>query len=1140
MLLLLGAGILVWERRQRAAQLQSRIVPNAPPLSSTTHLIADEPLQLSFLDATQPNPPGRTWSVPQPLRPRLFSPPTTPPRAFGLAPPQQKQSRGVYLLAALALSAFACALTLALMPWGRGQAGNAKGVVVGIAPFVVAENEPQPSAPLAEYIMQAVAARGYDNVTLRVAASPISTEAQADAERERLGADFLIWGDVGPAGDFTATVTLHPLFAPRQRQWQLYTETDVGTLILPQHSRIGLPASLGTDPLVPLASALIALREGDYRGAVTYAGGAGATLADGGGVGDFPRLLEATSAVAAGDPQRAVGLFDALEAEGRLGPEGAANRAIARLMLPDYSGAIMGAEQVLNSREAPNRATARAYLVRARARIRSGSSYAQAISDLDEAARRDPTYPLYRLDKAEAFYRQAQPDAARTELSALTSQWWDAAPAYRLAGLVHLMLGRPDDAFAPLDKAAELYTAWLAEMRGEETAAQVEGDAARAQAATEAILKLNRELATVHLYGGMAWADKAGTEPPESFLGGVWRNIRGEPTTYERAIRRMEEASRLDPNRADVAVQMGNVYVAMGDARRGAEALDRARALDPTAPEPYMALARLQEAQGNPREAIARITELVGNAAHFYPAYEELYRLYKGLGDEGGAQAALASALSVAPRMPADNLWHGKFLRILGRNEEAIREFNAALADPELWEAHVNLGELLEEAGRSPDALEEFQQALAKQPNDPRALLGAGRLLVLAGETNEAEKLFSRLTSLAPHNVDGHIAYSQLRLQRGDLNGALESAKRAVEAGPSRADTHFYLGVAHEAREEWGEAASSFKATLERDAGHFEALIRLARSLLMADRPAESVEVAGRAVEMRGGDPQAHRWLAEARLGTGDPTGALQSLSRALELRPGWPEALALASRAYLLGDDLNNAISYAGAALEGNPRDPASHAALGDALVAQGRYIEAIVAFDAALGVSPRDPAVLTGKGRAQAASGDHIAALATFAQALQADDRSAEAYLYSARSYEALGNLEEAYRRYARAAELRPNWAEALVDLGNAQLARGEGDRALNSFERATKAAPNMASAWVGFGMSLRRQGRLPEATEAHLQATRLDDGNPDAWLNLGLTLEERGDKVSAQQAFTNALNRATGDSVRRQAESGLERVK
>jgi tetratricopeptide (TPR) repeat protein len=1044
------------------------------------------------------------------------------------------------LLAGFSLSVFACALTLALTPWGTGQASNSMGVVVGIAPFVVPGGSVQPSVALGEYIMQAVGVHNYSNVTLRVADKPLTTEAQAEAERERLGADFLLWGDVGAGGDITANITLHPSFGPKQRQWQLYTETDIGALILPPNARLGLPASLGTDPLVPLASALMALRLGDYRGAVLYAGGAQATLADGGGTGDFPRLLEATSCAAASDPTRAAELFDALAVEGRLPPEGAANRAFAKLMQSDYAGAMAGAELVLNDREASNRATSRAYLARARARIRSGSSYAQAITDLDEASRLDPSYPLYRLDKADADYRHAQPDAARAELGALTSQLWDAAPAYRLAGLVHLMLGRPDEAFAPLDKAAELYNAWLSEMRGEETAAQVAGDAPRAQAATEAILKLNRELAGVYLYGGMAWADKAKGEPPESFLGGVWRNIRGEPTTYERAIRRMEEANRLDPSRAGIYVQMGNVYVAMGDTRRGAEALEKARALDPTSPEAYMALARLQESLGNGREAIATVSQLVANAPDFYQAYEELYLLYRRFGDEGTAQNALASALGVEARVPSDHIWRGKFLRLLGRGEEAIQEFSAALTDPELWEAHVNLGELLQEAGRLPDALAEFQQALAKQPNDPRALLGAGRLLVMAGETGEAEKLFDRLTNLAPHNVDGHIAYSQLRLQKGDLDGAVESARRAVEMGPSRADARFYLGVAHEARKEWSAAADAFRATLERDPNYFEALIRLARSLIMSDRPAEAVEVARRAVDMRADDHQAHRWLAEALLGTGDPAGALESLSRALELQPNWSEALATASRAYLRGGDLDSALVYANRAVESNPRDSAGYLAQGEALLTGGRYTDAIASYEAALSVEPANLQAMIGKGRAQAAMGEHSAALATFVQVLSADDKSADAYFYSAHSYMVLGNLEEAHRRFARVVELRPNWAEGLIELGNAYLARGERDQAREAFERATKSAPNMARAWLGYGTALRAQGRLNEATEALLRSTQLDGNNADAWLNLGLTLEERGDKVSAHQAFTNARDKATGDAVRRQAESGLERVK
>src|SRR5439155_22022395 len=107
--------------------------------------------------------------------------------------------------------------------------------------------------------------------------------------------------------------------------------------------------------------------------------------------------------------------------------------------------------------------------------------------------------------------------------------------------------------------------------------AQVLGDAFGARAATEGILLLNKELAGVKLYQGMALADQARQEPPEGFLGGLWRKLRGQPTTNERALSVMQEAYSLDKQRPDIPLQMGNVYAQMGDPAKAAELLKQAQ-----------------------------------------------------------------------------------------------------------------------------------------------------------------------------------------------------------------------------------------------------------------------------------------------------------------------------------------------------------------------------------------------------------------------------------------------------------------------------------------------------------------------------------------------------------------------------------
>src|SRR5947208_426819 len=135
-----------------------------------------------------------------------------------------------------------------------------------------------------------------------------------------------------------------------------------------------------------------------------------------------------------------------------------------------------------------------------------------------------------------------------------------------------------------MEQAASLYSGWLAALRADEAKAQVTGDGVRAQGAAAGIQLLNRELASVYLYRGMALADQAGKEPAESFLGGLWRRAQGQPSTYERALAAVQDAYDLDKRRPDILLQMGAIYTRMGDTARAAQVLQQAQAMAPASP----------------------------------------------------------------------------------------------------------------------------------------------------------------------------------------------------------------------------------------------------------------------------------------------------------------------------------------------------------------------------------------------------------------------------------------------------------------------------------------------------------------------------------------------------------------------------
>ncbi len=1063
------------------------------------------------------------------------------PRRLPRPLPSLQSKRVRLALLGLGVLAFGTGLAVASLAAQAGPtATNGGSVVIGISRFVGEIAQGGASQTLGDYVLKAASGAGMPDIVLRSSKAQPSTQEQAEGERARMGADFLWWGEIGTSGNLTASLAIDPRFEVGQRQWQQFGDPDLGTLLLPQDAQLRLPARLGTDPLVPLSLALAQLRAGDYAASAKSAFGAQATMDQEGGTGQIARFVEGMARMATGEHDQAVRLFGDIERAGTMPPEVLVDRAVARLQLSDYNGVCADLDRVTADRDASDRTLARAYLVRARADYRLAGALAQAVADLDESTRLDPGYLPTKLDKAEVLYRQAQPDAARAELESLVKRAPYAAPAHRLLALVKLMLGQPEEAQKSLAEAGKIYARWIGELRAEEAQAQATGDTAGARRATEGIVRLNRELAGVHLYDGMAFADIARKESAETFLGGLWRRIRGEPTTYERALAEMDRAARLDPRRPDVPLQMGEVYIRMGDTAKAAESLDKARALDPDAPQPYLALANLQESQGNRAEAAKTLNELLARSPHNYSAYQALYEVYTSVGQTDSANASLQRGLDIAPQTPNDHLWRGKFLRTLGRKEEAAAEFQAATQDGALWEAHLQLGEVLQEQGQRSEALAEFKAVLAIQPNEPSALLDAGRLLVLAGQPGDAEKMFERLTNVASGNVDGHIAYSQLLVSKGELDKAVAEGQRAVRADDKSANAHFFLGNAYQAQENWPAASEQFKAATERDPAQFEAFIRWAESLFREDKYAETMAASQSAIKLRSDDPQPYRWKAEAQIALGDPGGALASLGSALRLRPDYAEALALTSRAYALKGDMVSATDYANRAAQADSHNPAGLLALGEAYLAGGRATDALEAYTAALAVSPQSAQALVGQGRARNALGEKEKALKLFADAIKADEHYTEAHLYAGHTYTEMSRWDEALREYRTAVQMRPRWAVALYYLGRAYLQRKDLQNAQVAFAQASQYSPNLVEAWFGLGIADRDLGRSKEAIDALAHATQLNGNYSEAWLYLGLTYEETGDRASAAGAFAQARDQATDPAIKQQAEQGLGRVR
>jgi Tfp pilus assembly protein PilF len=144
---------------------------------------------------------------------------------------------------------------------------------------------------------------------------------------------------------------------------------------------------------------------------------------------------------------------------------------------------------------------------------------------------------------------------------------------------------------------------------------------------------------------------------------------------------------------------------------------------------------------------------------------------------------------------------------LAGKLADAINDYKGAIAaNPQLAEAHSNLGLIFNQQHNYTQALSEFRKALAINPKDAITYNGIG---------------------------------AALRAQK-DLPGAIKNWQTAVTLDPQLATAHYNLGTAYEIQKDYDRALESYKEAVKNDYRLGEAYYRM--GLIQQERKHQNAE----------------------------------------------------------------------------------------------------------------------------------------------------------------------------------------------------------------------------------------------------------------------------------------------------------
>jgi putative thioredoxin len=157
----------------------------------------------------------------------------------------------------------------------------------------------------------------------------------------------------------------------------------------------------------------------------------------------------------------------------------------------------------------------------------------------------------------------------------------------------------------------------------------------------------------------------------------------------------------------------------------------------------------------------------------------------------------------------------GEFLG--AQPEPNVRRFIEQLLPSEA-ESLAQEAQRLEEAGKVQGAESLYRAALAKEANQPLALLGLARVLVRRGEESDAQTLLTRVPNTAPEHPAAQQLLAQLRLKQTGAKAEDEKQYRdRLAANPNDLDARFELSQMLAAVGRYEEALAELLAIVKKD-----------------------------------------------------------------------------------------------------------------------------------------------------------------------------------------------------------------------------------------------------------------------------------------------------------------------------------
>jgi tetratricopeptide (TPR) repeat protein len=235
-----------------------------------------------------------------------------------------------------------------------------------------------------------------------------------------------------------------------------------------------------------------------------------------------------------------------------------------------------------------------------------------------------------------------------------------------------------------------------------------------------------------------------------------------------------------------------------------------------TSPENRYKTAKELRAGGNFPEAGYEFAQALSAGSYKKDSYAQIADIMVILGNYPAALDYYKNAVNISSSDADLHLKYAKVLDKLGKNDEAVKEYNLALSRDDCSQEVLMALEKI------------YREKLDMHPKDAELTANLGAILQKENKYDEALQFYSKAGELDPSSVTTRLNLGTLYQQKKEYESAINAYQSILNLYPDNVSAMFYKAQCYQAMGQTSKAIDGYKNVLAKDANNEDAREALA------------------------------------------------------------------------------------------------------------------------------------------------------------------------------------------------------------------------------------------------------------------------------------------------------------------------